>query len=38
MRATAQILPGGRQGDMIEKTIDWPTEENQKNVEQQEET
>jgi len=38
MRATAQILPGGRQEDMIEKTIDWPTEENQKNVEQQEKT
>lgn len=38
MRATAQILPGGRQADMIEKTIDWPTEENQKNVEQQEKT
>lgn len=38
MRATAQILPGGRQADMIEKTIDWPTEENQQNVEQQEET
>mgnify|MGYP001817860284 CR=1 FL=1 len=37
-RATAQILPGGRQQDMIEKTIDWPTEENQANVEQQEET
>jgi hypothetical protein len=33
MRATAQILPGGRQDDMIEKTIDWPTEENQRNVE-----
>jgi len=28
MRATTQILPGGRQQDMIEKTIDWPTEEN----------
>ena len=38
MRATAQILPGGRQQDMIEKTIDWPTEENQTDVEQQEET
>ncbi|MGW8229185.1 MAG: DUF6776 family protein [Gammaproteobacteria bacterium] len=34
MRATAQILPGGRQEDMIEKTIDWPTEETQKDVEQ----
>ena len=33
-RATAQILPGGRQRDMIEKTIDWPTEENQTDVEQ----
>ena len=33
MRATAQILPGGRQDDMIERTIDWPTEENQKDVE-----
>lgn len=33
-RATAQILPGGRQQDMIEKTIDWPTEENQADVEQ----
>ena len=33
MRATAQILPGGRQEDIIEKTIDWPTEENQKDVE-----
>lgn len=38
MRATAQILPSGRQQDMIEKTIDWPTEENQTDVEQQEET
>lgn len=38
MRATAQILPSGRQQDMIEKTIDWPSEENQINVEQQEET
>ena len=38
MRATAQILPSGRQQDMIEKTIDWPTEENQIDVEQQEET
>lgn len=38
MRATAQILPGGRQEDMIEKTIDWPTKENQQNVEQQEKT
>jgi hypothetical protein len=38
MRATAQILPGGRKQDIIEKTIDWPTEENQINVEQQEET
>ena len=27
LRATAQILPGGRTRDMIEKTIDWPTEE-----------
>jgi hypothetical protein len=34
MRATAQILPGGRQEDMIEKTIDWPTEETKKDVEQ----
>ena len=34
MRATAQILPGGQQEDMIEKTIDWPTEETQKDVEQ----
>lgn len=33
-RATAQIMPGGRQQDMIEKTIDWPTEENQTDVEQ----
>ena len=33
MRAMAQILPGGRQDDMIEKTIDWPTKENQQNVE-----
>ncbi len=38
MRATAQILPGGRKQDIIEKTIDWPTEEYQTNVEQQEET
>jgi hypothetical protein len=38
MRATAQILPQGRQADMIEKTIDWPTEENQQNVEQTEKT
>lgn len=34
MRATAQILPGGRQEDMLEKTIDWPTEETRKDVEQ----
>lgn len=34
LRATAQILPNGRQEDMIEKTIDWPTEETQKDVEQ----
>lgn len=27
LRATAQILPRGRSKDMIEKTIDWPTEE-----------
>jgi len=32
-RATAQILPGGRRQDMIEKTINWPTEENQTDVE-----
>ena len=38
IRATAQILPSGRQQDMIEKTIDWPTEENRTNVERQEET
>ncbi|MCG6887812.1 MAG: hypothetical protein LJE74_11430 [Proteobacteria bacterium] len=31
LRAMVQIQPGGRTNDMIEKTIDWPTEE-QNNV------
>jgi len=32
LRASIQILPGGRKQEMIEKTIDWPTEEKQKDV------
>ncbi len=32
LRATARILPGGRRQDIIEKTIDWPKEENQTDV------
>ena len=28
LRMNVEILPGGRQKDKIEKTIDWPTEEN----------
>lgn len=35
LRATAQILPGGRHKDVIEKTIDWPTEENMGNVDKE---
>ncbi len=33
LRATLQILPRGRRKDMIEKTIDWPAEENLTDVE-----
>ncbi len=33
LRATLQILPRGRRKDMIEKTIDWPAEENPTDVE-----
>jgi len=32
LRATARILPGGRRQNIIQKTIDWPTEENQTDV------
>jgi hypothetical protein len=32
LRATAQILPRGHSKDMIEKTIDWPTEEQKNDV------
>lgn len=32
LRATARILPGGRKQDVIEKTIDWPTQENPNHV------
>jgi len=32
LRASVQILPRGRKQKMIEKTIDWPTEEKRKDV------
>jgi len=38
LRASIQILPRGRKTDMIEKTIEWPTEEAKPDVEQEEET
>ena len=38
LRATAKIIPSNRQQDNIEKTIDWPTEENESHVGQQKET
>ncbi len=38
LRASVQILPRGRRQEMIEKTIDWPTEEKQTDVGQEEET
>ena len=38
LRASIQILPRGRKTDMIEKTIEWPTEEAKPDVEQKKKT
>lgn len=38
LRMNVKILPRGREKDKIEKTIDWPTEENVANVGKKQET